>query len=390
MGQSPVYEDEGGGGLQSLVARLVISSADRVKSATNGAESVRMIHRRSASGEQRRPTKTAVISSRSDVRLYLKQRRHAHRVAERRRYVLHLFVSFTLFSFVMALVCFIAALEFSIELPGSRDGDDGGSWTAGPLTVENGFNFLWATFVLVLASIIANIVMKAHFEPQPLFQRIHRHAELITASAGVVAAALMAGGAPLFLLQRFCLATAEERAQINPWLVPLPAVVAMLVWQVSVVVQFRRSLRRWWAGAIRLNVRRTYEAAANSTPLYLGISMVSAVVYWETQATAALVAGSLIPLVACAVLGTLFLVDFLSGAKGMDGLASASLYLAMATPIMVMAGVLRGLTMVPVAVAAGLFFAGHAQSLMQLLNSVDELEVLIASGRSSADEDDGM
>jgi len=398
-GGSPLHDPAPG-----WLRRAVSSTFDRVHDASTAGDGVRVIHRRTASGERRRPTKTAIVSSHSEIRRYLSQREHAHRVAERRRYVLHLFLSFTLFSIVMALVCFIAALEASGASAPPRDWgaasdiDADGAVTAtttttavvatGPLSIENGFNFLWATFVLVLATVVANIVMKAHFEPRPLFQRLHRHGELIVVSTTVLGVAVVAGGVPLYLLQCFCLASEAERAATNPWLVPLPTVVAALVWQASVAVRFRTHLRQWWAGALQLTPRRAYEVTANSTPLYLAAAMVAAVAYYETRAHAALVAGALIPFVACAVLGTLFLLDFVAGAKGMNGLASASLYLAAVTPALVIGGVIRGVTMLPVAVAAALFFAGHAQNLLQLLNSVDELEVLIASGRSSADDDD--
>ena len=154
------------------------------------------------------------------------------------------------------------------------------------------------------------------------------------------------------------------------------------------IVRFRRHLRQWWAGALRLNAQRAYEVAANTTPLYLAIAMVSAVAYYETRTHVALWAGAVIPFVACAVLGVLFLVDALSGAKGMNGLAAASMLIATLTPLLVLVGVVRGFTMLPVACAAALFFVGHARNLLQLLNSVDELEVLIASGRTSGDEFD--
>jgi hypothetical protein len=360
----------------------------------------RVMHRRLASGELRRPTRHAVMSSRTQVRKYLEQREHAHRVAERRRYVLHLFVSFALLCVTLSLVCFIVPWEMepapeectsvttSDILVSAVLGRSPRCSFAGTIrnsfTVANGFKFLWATFALVVAAIIANIVMQAHFEPRPLVQRLERHRDLIVASVGVLSAALIAGALPLALFQIWTGQEPRERGSV--WRLAAPTCAAGVIWQIHVLARFRRQIAAVLARRQAVHLRDAYDACANSTPLFFSVSLLAGCAYHETGSQWAVAVGCLVPFVACVVLSALFLVDFVSGAKLMDGLASLSLAVAAGTPGMALCGVIRGATLLPLALASAAFYVGHAERLFALMTTVDELEVLVATGRSTADE----
>jgi hypothetical protein len=346
----------------------------------------RLRHRRTVSPEQprfARPTKEAVLSSHHEVRVYLMQREHAHRVAERRRYVLHLFLSFMLFFFTNAVTAFTFALE---RCGGSRacilNDLHEDVWP----TVGDGFNFLWATFVMFLASITANIIMQAHFEPAPLFQRVSRHLQLILHSTAVLALAVFALGLPLYRWQKYALA-ADPATQGSVWIIPIPSIIACVGWQVHVVFRFWSVLQRFAKRELSMTIRRCYEACANMTPCYLIITQLGACAYVDTQSQLALAVSTAIPLVTCLIVGALLLVDFFTGAKIMDGIAALSLSIASGTPLLLLCGVVRGATMLPLAIAALLFFLGHLRSLIKLMYTVDELDVLVATGLSAEHDD---
>lgn len=315
-----------------------------------------------SSDARRLPTMRSVLKGRREVAQYLSQREHMQRVAERRRYVLHVFLSFTLLCVFLSLTCFTFALE--------------GVGPADTFSLSNGFNFMWASFVLVYATIVTNIVMQAHFDPHPIFVRIHRHFGLIAQSVAMLAGMLVTVALPLGMVQ-------HNTVGAGRWTTAecvLPPCIGALAWQLRIIAWFRTDIARWWRQGGRLGFSSLYHAAANSTPLYLAVTLGSVAAYIETGAYGFVALAAVLPFVSLVTLAVIFSVDFATRGNAMDGLASVCLFGSSACPLLFIVGIQRGYTLFPVAMAALLFFAAHLAELRKLFLSVDELDVLVATG----------
>ena len=245
------------------------------------------------------------------------------------------------------------------------------------LNVNVCFGFLWGTYLFVFAAIIANVVMKSHFEPQPLIPRVKRHLGLIMMSAGALFATLLVIAVPGYLLQRnvtmlvesVVSGNADVRPQRKEWLeAAAPVIIGLLAWQAEVVYSTRSTLYAWWhentpraRGSFVMNV---YYVGAHCTPLFFILALLSAVeATVNPESTIHRAVGSAPLFVVFATLAVVFLMEFSVHRRLNDLLYALCLVSASFFPISIVVLPLRGLTALPLVLACCGFYLVHLNEM---------------------------
>merc|ERR1712146_881655 len=107
--------------------------------------------------------------------------------------------------------------------------------------------------------------------------------ELIVASTVVLAICMLTVVFPLYLLQQRLLGGEALDVVTSAHSIASLPVLGASAWQLAVLIRFGPRLARWLSNDRRFSVRGAYEAAANCTPTYIVISLLSACEYSESK-----------------------------------------------------------------------------------------------------------
>jgi hypothetical protein len=286
------------------------------------------------------------------------------------------------------------------------------------ISYDAAFGFAWLFFYLMCGTVIANTVMDAFFDPQPLAQRLRRHWRLVATSSLIVGSIALCLGGPLYMIQANMLrcytdavpltasvlmggpltngtlshaalvADAAASSPVAPvsissadsaWQMPLacqpyswtavfaPLVLGLLAWQVQVLVSID-----WSGEALPLSPRALWRLGTHLTPFWFAMTVQNFVWYLETG-RALYVTISAVPLVTTfGVLTFLFSVDYGVSGDTSDGAAALCLFFAMWVPLTPIFCPVRGLTLLPLVLSFGGAFISYSAHTLRLMRTLDE------------------
>jgi len=296
------------------------------------------------------PSNTSVRQGLRAVERYLDRKAYQDLVRRRRTFVLHAFLSLTLLLLTLSLVAAMCAAE--------------GLQPTSLCSADTSFSFLWLTYVSVLGTVIANIVMQTHFEPKPLLSRVMMHTHLIQASTGALALGLIFVALPTALAQ----AKIQESLDISWMGCAMPVLTALVFWQLEVLYTTRHDIARFARRVIPRSIE-IYHAVAYATPTLFACSLMALCQYVDTKERILLVAGSL-PFAICVfTLTIVFLLDFCAYRRRSDCFTLVALLIADTFPLSTALMPWRGYLLLPLVGASFTFFCGHFTLLRQMFDA---------------------
>jgi hypothetical protein len=238
-------------------------------------------------------------------------------------------------------------------------------------TVDETFTFLWATYGLVFVSIITNIVMTAHFEPQPILMRVYSHRKLIGQTALAIFGCLFSIFIPTYVTQMNLRKPLAER---TPWIaVVAPILCTLGVWQVQVIVSVRAPLGRWLRRP-QLSMNALYHAVAHLTPSLFAATVLSFAQFLTSGTKWFLWISALPLLIAVATLAVVFCVDYFMRKRVVDGAICVCLCLIGAFTGLAATFPLRGFSLVPLDIAMFGFTAVYIAELKRKFSEANAEE----------------
>lgn len=222
--------------------------------------------------------------------------------------------------------------------------------------INHVFVWLWLTYAFVFTAIVGNIVMTAHYEPQPLFSRVSRHLHLIMLSMAALVVSALCVALPTALIQRNWSAPVSERLS---WIWCLsPVHVAFVGWQIGVVYSTRQGIRDWMQNLV-FGPSELYYLIAYMTPTMFNAAVYSLGQYFTSKSSTDLILGTLPFLLAIGTVMVVFTLDYAARRQSVDGLAALCLFSMMLTPISLLIWEPRGYSFTPMFASALGFFATH-------------------------------
>ncbi|GET88434.1 hypothetical protein, conserved [Leishmania tarentolae] len=312
------------------------------------------------------PSRAALCKTMEKVRRYRESQQYYKCVQRRRHVVLHSFLSATLFSVAFAITTAMCVSE--------------GLDIGGLCNTSVVFGFLWIAYLCIVAIIVSNVVMQAHFEPLPLVLRLRRNKLLIVASAVTILLGICDVIIPTLLIQINL--GREERFS---WLwCGITVILSFCLWQLYTLMYImpaaRQHLRYQMA---HVNVREGFQFVVlnipNGFPFLFAAASFCALQYVQYGYRIYILLGGVPVIVSLGVLALVFLLDFYSLRRFKDLVIGTCLLLAMLFPISLLIWEFRGLCLLPLAAAAfGIFFA-HARYVVS--SAVHELMRTIRAER---------
>ncbi|KAG5502520.1 hypothetical protein JIQ42_05401 [Leishmania sp. Namibia] len=315
------------------------------------------------------PSRATLRQTMEKVRRYRESQQYYKYVQRRRHVVLHFFLSITLFS---------VALAITMAMCVSEGFDLGGFCTT---TIV--FGLLWVAYLCIVAIIVSNVVMQAHFEPLPLLMRLRRNKLLIAASAVTIMLGICDVIIPTLLIQ-INLARKERFS----WLwCGITVILSFCLWQLYTLIYImpaaRQQLRYQMAN---VNVRAGFQFVVlnipNGFPFLFAAASFCTLQYVQYGYRIYILLGGVPVIVSLGVLALVFLLDFYSLHRFKDLTMGTCLFLAMLFPISLLVWEFRGLSLLPlVAAAFGVFFA-HARYVVG--SAIHELMRTIRAERNGS------
>lgn len=315
-------------------------------------------------------TKKSYLRRAAELNEHDQQRKHQIVVLRRHGPVLHVIVSGALFCFSLSGFIAVLALE--------------GIEPRNTLNAENCFFFLWLTYLLVFAAITANVVMKAHFEPQPLVSRVRRHLNLIMLSVAVLFMTVLCIALPLYMVQQNVYALIEAQVTQDSSKTPTrgdwlraasPIIAGLSLWFLEVLYSVRASLRQWFRQP-EFSLTVLYDAGANCTPLFFIVALFAAVEATVTpQSKLHLAIGSAPLFVTFLTLSIVFATEYTVHQRTTDLLSGLCLGMATLFPVAVVALPLRGWTGLPIVLATSGFYLTHLSEIRRRFSALENGEV---------------
>lgn len=307
------------------------------------------------------PTRQTMKEAVEGVRVYRARQEYYQYVQRRRSFVLHLFLSITLLCFSLSIGTAMCAAE-GIEW----------GWACQRQTT---FAFLWLSYVSITAIIVANVVMQAHFEPQPLLQRLKNNKLLITASFVTMVLGICDVMVPTFLIQVNL--AREERFS---WLWCGATVIGTFcVWQCyalfCIMPDAREHLHHQLAA---VNVKEGFQFVLlnvpNAFPTLFAVATFCGLQYVQHGSRFYVLIGGMPVAVSLGVMALVFLLDFCALRRYKDLAVGACLLVALFFPLSLVWWDFRGYCLLPLVLASFGFFATHAyfvvkKALSELLHA---------------------
>ncbi|CAG9573613.1 conserved hypothetical protein [Leishmania major strain Friedlin] len=313
------------------------------------------------------PSRAALHKTMEKVRRYRESQQYYKYVQRRRRVVLHFFLSVTLFSVALAITTAMCVSE--------------GLDTGGLCNTTIVFGLLWMAYLCIVAIIVSNVVMQAHFEPLPLLLRLRRNKLLIFASAVTILLGICDIIIPTLLIQ-----INLGRKERFSWLwCGITVILSFCLWQLYALMHIipaaRQQLRYQMT---HVNVREGFRFVVlnipNGFPFLFAAASFCALQYVQYGYRIYLLLGGVPVIVSLGVLALVFLLDFYSLHRFKDLAMGICFFLAMLFPISLLVWEFRGLCLLPLAAAAfGIFFA-HARYVVS--SAIHELMRTIRAERN--------
>ncbi|CAJ1988664.1 F-box domain/F-box-like [Leishmania donovani] len=313
------------------------------------------------------PSRAALRKTMEKVRRYRESQQYYKYVQRRRRVVLHFFLSVTLFSVALAITTAMCVSE----------GFDMG----GLCNTTIVFGLLWMAYLCIVAIIVSNVVMQAHFEPLPLLLRLRRNKLLIFASAVTILLGICDVIIPTLLIQ-----INLGRKERFSWLwCGITVILSFCLWQLYTLMYIMPAARQQLRYQMtHVNVREGFQFVVlnipNGFPFLFAAASFCALQYVQYGYRIYILLGGVPVIVSLGVLALVFLLDFYSLHRFKDLAMGICFFLAMLFPISLLVWEFRGLCLLPLAAAAfGIFFA-HARYVVS--SAIHELMRTIRAERN--------
>ncbi|CAJ1042822.1 putative F-box-like/F-box domain containing protein [Leishmania shawi] len=314
------------------------------------------------------PSRAALRKTMEKVRRYRESQQYYKYVQRRRRVVLHFFLSITFFSVALAITTAMCVSE----------GFDMG----GLCTTTIVFGMLWMAYLCIIAIIVSNVVMQAHFEPLPLLLRLRRNKLLIAASAVTIMLGICDVVIPTLLIQ-----INLSRKERFSWIwCGITVILSFCLWQLYTLVCIMPAARQQLRYQMtNVNVREGFQFMVlnipNGFPFLFAAASFCTLQYVQYGYRIYILLGGVPVIVSLGVLTLVFLLDFYSLHRFSDLAMGTCLFLAMLSPISLLVGEFRGLSLLPLAVAAFGVFLTHARYVVG--STIHELMRTIRAERCS-------
>ncbi|KAK7196740.1 F-box-like/F-box domain containing protein [Novymonas esmeraldas] len=315
------------------------------------------------------PSRLALCRTMQTVRRYRESQQYYKYVQRRRSVVLHFFLSVTLFAVALAITTAMCVAE-GVDV-----------W--GLCTTSTVFRLLWLAYLCIVAIIVSNVVMQAHFEPQPLLLRLRRNKLLIAASAVTIILGICDIIIPTLLIQ-INLARTERFS----WLwCGITVILSFCLWQLYALVYIMPAARQQLRHQMtNVNVREGFQFVVlnipNGFPCLFAAASFCALQYVQYGYRIYILLGGVPAVVSLGVLALVFLLDFYALHRVKDLAMGTCLFLAMLFPISLLLWEFRGLSLLPLAIAAFGMFVAHARYVVG--SAVHELMRTIRAERSGS------
>jgi MFS family permease len=315
------------------------------------------------------PSRLVLRKTMEKVKRYRESQQYYNYVQSRRSVVLHFFLSVTLLSVSLAITTAMCVSE--------------GYDVMGLCTTTTVFSLLWLAYTCIVAIIVANVVMQAHFEPQPLVLRLRRNKLLIAASAVTIMLGICDVIIPTLLVQ---INLAREHRFSWLWC-GTTVILSFCLWQLYTLVYIMPAAREQLHYQMaNVNVREGFQFVMlnipNGFPFLFAAASFCALQYVQYGYRIYILLGGVPVIVSLGVLTLVFLLDFYSLRRFKDLAIALCLFLAMLFPMSLLTYEFRGLSLLPLAAASfGVFFA-HARYVVS--KAIHELMRTIRAERSGA------
>ncbi|KAG5505820.1 hypothetical protein JKF63_05156 [Porcisia hertigi] len=314
------------------------------------------------------PSRAVLRKTMEKVRRYRESQQYYNYVQRQRNVVLHIFLSLTLFSVALAITIAMCVSE--------------GFEVGGLCTTTTVFRLLWMTYLCIVAIIVSNVVMQAHFEPLPLLLRLRRNKLLIVASAVTITLGICDIIIPTLLIQINL--GREERFS---WLwCGITVILSFCIWQLYTLIYIMPAARQHLQCQMtNVNVREGFQFVVlnipNGFPFLFAAASFCTLQYVQYGYRIYLLLGGVPVIVSLAVLVLVFLLDFYSLRRFQDLVMGTCLFLAMLFPASLLVWEFRGLSLLPLAAAAFGIFLAHARYVASA--AIHELMRIIHTERKS-------
>eukprot|EP01060_Flectonema_neradi_P026430 TRINITY_DN3539_c1_g1_i3.p1 TRINITY_DN3539_c1_g1~~TRINITY_DN3539_c1_g1_i3.p1 ORF type:complete len:389 (+),score=33.37 TRINITY_DN3539_c1_g1_i3:62-1228(+) len=230
-------------------------------------------------------------------------------------------------------------------------------------TLNDAFQMLQASYAVMFASLLFNVIACTHWEPQPLAIRIQRHSRLISLSGVSLLIVIL-----FFFITKFfqynVTSAPEDR---YPWVLCFTPILLMLAfWQgIAILAAFPTMIKwvrsPWVPSPIQFHVIIT-----TIFPTGLGLSICSLAHYVETlQRTYLIFASAPFLFGTMSVTATFILDYFRNGHLFSDAMAGFSMACLSAFPIGFMVFEPRGLLLLPLLLFSSAFAISYVNNWVQ-------------------------
>lgn len=295
------------------------------------------------------PNRDTVRYAMGVVQKHSRQLFYYQYVQRRRSFVMHFFLSSTLLCLSLAIGSAMCTAE---------------KWMAGTFlcSANTCFTLLWMCYVCITGLIVSNVVMQAHFVPQPLLLRLQRKRALI----GVSALLMMLGIVDVMIPTALIQANMSRETPFSWQWCGTSVMLTFAGWQcytfISIMPAAKEQLRLQRA---QLNVREGIQFLAvnvpNAFPLLFAVAVFCVLQYVQNGDPFYLLLGGVPVVVSLVVLGLVFLLDFATFRRVVDLCVALSLFLAALFPPSLFFWDFRGLSLLPLATSIFVFFLSHAR-----------------------------
>ena len=284
------------------------------------------------------------------------------------------------------------------------------------------FKFGWLAYGLAVSCVLTDIVMRAHFEPRPLSERIYGNLAQVVAASALCCGSIFVLGLPLFLTQKNVehaqFASGAGASDTKPYpalLCVTPILFVTVAWQLMIGQKNYTALVRWGrqmiANASVAQIRDERAAgrghlvdhgappalravlsscltslspelvttvSAALSPTVFAIELVAVALYFETGRHRYITVFALPLLYIFVTLGVCFLRDLLVERKAVYLIAVfCCAMVVLSASLAIFFPPLRGLTLLPLFFSSCALFTKQANELRALVATVDHIDLMM-------------
>ncbi|CAD2221088.1 hypothetical protein AGDE_10570 [Angomonas deanei] len=291
------------------------------------------------------PSRYTLTRAVEKVKRYRARNKYYRYVQRRRSLVLHIFLSITLLFLSTAILTALLATE------GYKS-----KW----INRNSVFYQLYVCYTSIASIIISNVVMQAHFEPQPLLLRLKKNRMLIIVTAVSILLGVCDIIVPTILLQ---INLNRERRFSWMWC-GVTVILSFVLWQVYVLMclipEAKQQIRQQKVSfSPSKGIQFVILNIPNGFPLLFAISSICGLNYMEYQSRFFILISCFPAAVTLGVLSLVCFLDYSAVGRSKDLVIGVCLSTAMLFPISLMLYNFRGLSLLPLALSSFLFLAAH-------------------------------